>query len=52
MQTWLLEVNEAKEKLDRLDKVERLVTEMLAPNPGQRATMRRVVGDLFTEQGG
>jgi len=49
MQMWLSEINEAKEKLNLKDKLERLVAEMLIPQPHQRATMRRVINELRAE---
>jgi len=49
MQIWLSEVNAAKERLDPLDKVERLVAELLVANPSQRATMRRIINELGAE---
>ncbi|CAK7210254.1 hypothetical protein SCUCBS95973_000716 [Sporothrix curviconia] len=47
MKMWLSEVTEAKEKLNREDKIERLTYEMLSPNPVQRITMKRLVSELF-----
>ncbi|CAK7221145.1 hypothetical protein SBRCBS47491_004427 [Sporothrix bragantina] len=49
MKMWLSEVTEAKEKLNREDKIERLTYEMLAPNPVQRITMKRLVSELFPD---
>ncbi len=46
MQIWLSEVNEAKEKLNRDDLVERLTYEMLTPNRGMRVTMKKVLHEL------
>lgn len=43
MQQWLAEVNEARSKLNRLDKLERVVYEMLSPQPNNRITMRQVM---------
>ncbi len=50
MQTWLYEVNEAKGRLNLDDKLERLVADMLAANPNQRATTKRVISELRAEQ--
>ncbi len=50
MQVWLSEVNEAKNKLNREDRLERLVADMLVANPIHRATMRRVISELRIEQ--
>jgi hypothetical protein len=52
MQMWLAEVNEAKEKLNLQDKLERMVAEMLVPNPQLRATMKRVIHELKLEETG
>ncbi|OAA55258.1 serine/threonine-protein kinase [Niveomyces insectorum RCEF 264] len=49
MQMWLSEVHDAREKLNREDRIERLTYEMLVPNRNQRITMKRVVNELFTE---
>ncbi|TPX16377.1 uncharacterized protein E0L32_004026 [Thyridium curvatum] len=49
MQIWLSEINEAKDRLNMKDKMERLVAEMLIPNPAHRATMKRVVNELFAD---
>lgn len=50
MQQWLNEVNEARSKLSKSDKLERIVYEMLAPQPSHRITMRHVM-KLFTACG-
>ncbi|ERS94869.1 serine/threonineeeee-protein kinase [Sporothrix schenckii 1099-18] len=47
MNMWLSEIREAKDKLDRSETIERLTYEMLAPNPNQRITMKRVVSELM-----
>ncbi|CAK7246415.1 MAG: hypothetical protein STHCBS139747_008046 [Sporothrix thermara] len=49
MKMWLSEVTEAKEKLNREDKIERLTYEMLVPNPAHRITMKQLVGKLFAD---
>lgn len=46
MQLWLSDVSSAKARLNLQDTVERLVAEMLALNPNQRVTMRKVVAEL------
>ncbi|KAH8882549.1 kinase-like protein [Thozetella sp. PMI_491] len=50
MQQWLVEIKEARSRLNASDKVERIVSEMLAPQPSQRITMRRIIGELFTTE--
>lgn len=50
MQTWLNEVKEARDKLDHLDRLQCLVGKMLAPNPAQRISARRIMTELFAEQ--
>lgn len=50
MRDWLTEIYEAREKLNSKDRLERLVKDMLAPNPAQRITMERIVRDLALEQ--
>ncbi|CAK7567098.1 MAG: hypothetical protein SEPTF4163_005059 [Sporothrix epigloea] len=47
MKMWLSEVAEAKEKLNREDKIERLTYEMLSANPMQRITMKRMANELI-----
>ncbi|KXJ96176.1 kinase-like domain-containing protein [Microdochium bolleyi] len=46
MQQWLLEVKDAKARLDPRDKLESLVAQMLTPNPNQRITMAKVISEL------
>lgn len=46
MQQWLSEVNEARLKLNRKDRLERIVHDMLAPQPSQRITMRQVMTEF------
>lgn len=50
MRDWLEEVFDAREKLNRQDRLESLVREMLTANPKQRITMARVMQELFKEQ--
>ncbi|KAL7821975.1 kinase-like domain-containing protein [Trichoderma gracile] len=49
MRDWLTEIYEAREKLNPKDRLERLVRDMLAPNPAQRITMERIVKELSAE---
>ncbi|KAK1781987.1 kinase-like domain-containing protein [Copromyces sp. CBS 386.78] len=52
MQKWLGEVNIARAQLNTQDEQERLVYDMLSPNPNQRITMREImarVHDQITE---
>lgn len=46
MQIWLNDVSIAKSRLNLRDVAERLVADMLAFKPSQRATMRKVVAEL------
>ncbi|CCC06323.1 hypothetical protein SMACR_00538 [Sordaria macrospora] len=53
MQQWLGEINIARAQLNTQDEQERLVYDMLSPNPNQRITMREImarVHDQITEQ--
>ncbi|KAJ4402334.1 hypothetical protein N0V85_005333 [Neurospora sp. IMI 360204] len=53
MQQWLGEVNIARAQLNTQDEQERLVYDMLSPNPNQRITMREImarVHDQITEK--
>lgn len=50
MRDWLTEIFDAREKLSARDKLERLVFEMLTPNPHQRITMPRVWQELLVDQ--
>lgn len=50
MRDWLSEIFEMREKLSSRDRLERLVKEMLTPNPVQRITMARVLQELKMEQ--
>ena len=47
MRDWLEEMYEAREKLNPKDRLERLVKEMLMPNPNHRITMNKVVQELL-----
>jgi hypothetical protein len=47
MQTWLGEIDAVVSRLDRRDELERLVGQMLIPNPHQRITMERVLQELY-----
>lgn len=49
MMTWLNEVAEARRRLDPRDKMEKLVSDMLIPNPHQRITVAEVLRELFAE---
>ncbi|KJZ76110.1 hypothetical protein HIM_04566 [Hirsutella minnesotensis 3608] len=46
MRDWLTEVFDARERLNSRDRLERLVKEMLTPNPSQRITMAKVLQEL------
>ncbi|KFH43367.1 Serine/threonine-protein kinase-like protein [Hapsidospora chrysogenum ATCC 11550] len=46
MRDWLVEMFEARDKLNSHDRLERVVKEMLTPNPQHRITMARVVQEL------
>lgn len=50
MRTWLSEIAEARRRLDRRDRMERLVADMLVPNPHQRITVAEVLQELFAEE--
>ncbi|KAK0624875.1 kinase-like domain-containing protein [Bombardia bombarda] len=50
MRQWLSEINMTRAGLNLQDKLERLVYDMLAPNPNQRITMKEIIGQLFNEQ--
>ncbi|KAK3497891.1 kinase-like protein [Neurospora hispaniola] len=49
MQQWLGEVNMARAQLDTRDDQERLVYDMLSPNPNQRITMREIVARVHDQ---
>ncbi|OAA62158.1 Protein kinase-like domain protein [Cordyceps fumosorosea ARSEF 2679] len=46
MRAWLTEVHDAAQKLDKDDRLERIVREMLTPNPTQRITMPSILEQL------
>ncbi|KAI5467496.1 kinase-like domain-containing protein [Mariannaea sp. PMI_226] len=50
MREWLTEIHEAREQLDPKSLLERLVKEMLTPNPQQRITMAKVLEELAADQ--
>ncbi|KAI2641000.1 mitogen-activated protein kinase [Xylaria nigripes] len=50
MQQWLQEINEVMNQLNRSDKIESLVYQMLTPNPRQRITMAKVMSELHPEK--
>lgn len=50
MRDWLAEIYEARERLASKDRLERLVKDMLAPNPAHRITMDKIVRELSIEQ--
>lgn len=50
MRTWLSEIAEARRRLNLRDKMERLVADMLIPNPHQRITVAEVLQELFAEE--
>ena len=49
MRIWLGEINDTKQRLNQRDQLERLVGEMLAPQPGQRISMEKALPQLYTE---
>ncbi|PFH61381.1 hypothetical protein XA68_17493 [Ophiocordyceps unilateralis] len=50
MRAWLADVYDAREKLDTRDRLQRIVKEMLVPNPNHRITMAMVLQELQSEQ--
>jgi hypothetical protein len=50
MRDWLTEIFDAREKLNPKDRLERIVQEMLYPNPNHRITMAKVLQELATDQ--
>jgi hypothetical protein len=50
MRDWLAEIFDARKSLNPKDRLERIVMEMLYPNPNQRITMAKVVQELAVEQ--
>ena len=49
MREWLSEIVEARDMLNARDRLERLVRDMLTPNPNQRITMNRVLQEVLLE---
>ena len=49
MQQWLIEMNDVRSRLNLTDPLERLIAGMLAPQPQQRVSMRRIMNELYTE---
>ncbi|KAK3335238.1 kinase-like domain-containing protein [Cercophora scortea] len=52
MRQWLSEMNATRSGLNTQDKLERLIHEMLAPNPNQRITMKQILAQMFSEHAG
>ncbi|EKJ70576.1 hypothetical protein FPSE_09221 [Fusarium pseudograminearum CS3096] len=50
MRDWLTEIFDARENLNPKDRLERIVKEMLYPNPNHRITMAKVLQELATDQ--
>ncbi|PTD12277.1 hypothetical protein FCULG_00003443 [Fusarium culmorum] len=50
MRDWLTEIFDAREELNPKDRLERIVKEMLYPNPNHRITMAKVLQELATDQ--
>ncbi|KAG5981140.1 hypothetical protein E4U55_003250 [Claviceps digitariae] len=48
MRAWLEEVFEVREKLNTRDRLERLVKDMLTPNPNHRITMTKLLQELLS----
>ncbi|TWU76302.1 hypothetical protein ED733_005638 [Metarhizium rileyi] len=49
MRAWLAEVFEARARLNSADRLERLVKDMLTPNPHYRITMNKVLQELLID---
>ncbi|KAK2599934.1 hypothetical protein QQS21_005318 [Conoideocrella luteorostrata] len=49
MRAWLQEMFEAREKLSSRDRLERLIKDMLTPNPHSRITMKKVLQELLLD---
>ncbi|KAK3693393.1 kinase-like domain-containing protein [Podospora appendiculata] len=49
MRQWLSEMNATRAGLNTQDKLERLIHDMLAPNPNQRITMKQILAQMFSE---
>jgi serine/threonine protein kinase len=50
MRTWLNEIAFSRGNLNSRDRLERLISDMLAPNPSQRVTMAKIRQEMLTEQ--
>lgn len=50
MQTWLGEIAEARSRLNPRDRIEKLVGEMLVPNPRQRISVAQVLEAMFSDE--
>ncbi|PKS08266.1 hypothetical protein jhhlp_005209 [Lomentospora prolificans] len=50
MQMWLGEIAEARSRLNPRDKMEKLVSEMLVPNPRQRISVAEVLDAMFSDE--
>jgi tRNA A-37 threonylcarbamoyl transferase component Bud32 len=50
MRDWLLEISDARDKLNPKDSLERLVREMLVANPNQRITMAQLLQEILNDQ--
>ncbi|TQV96331.1 hypothetical protein V2A60_003251 [Cordyceps javanica] len=49
MRAWLSEVHDAAQRLDKENRLERIVKDMLTPNPAQRITMASILEQLTSE---
>lgn len=49
MGAWLTEIHDARQKLDKADQLERIVRDMLTPNPAQRISMASILEQLTAE---
>ncbi|GAO13714.1 uncharacterized protein UV8b_01646 [Ustilaginoidea virens] len=49
MRAWLEEMHETREKLSAKDRLERIVKDMLTPNPNHRITMKKVLQELLLD---
>lgn len=50
MRDWLTEIFEARERLSMRDRLERLIKDMLTPNPIQRISMAKVLQEMTADQ--
>jgi len=50
MQMWLSEIAEARSRLNPREKMEKLVSEMLVPNPRQRISVSDVLDTMFSDE--